>query len=61
MPPQASDNATAPQTKSSKGFLGFMRARESASRRWIGRSTVRALGQTWSSNTQRSARRPVWE
>lgn len=61
MPPQTNAIAEAPQTKSSKGFLGLLRTREGSSRRWIGQSTVRALGQTWSSNSQRSARRPVWE
>ena len=58
MPPQTIDTVAAPQTKSSKGFLGFMKV---SNRHWTGRSTVRALGQTWSSNTKRAARRPVWE
>ena len=61
MPPQTIDTAVASQTKSSKGFLGFMKPRDGATRRWIGQSTVRGLGQTWSSNTRGSARRPVWE
>ena len=60
MPPQAIDDAAARQTKPSKGLLGFIKPQAGSSRRWIGQSTVRALGQTWSSNG-RSARRPVWE
>jgi hypothetical protein len=61
MPPQANDVAEAPQAKPGKGFLGFFKPEAHASRRWIGRSTVRALGQTWSSNTRGAARRPVFE
>jgi hypothetical protein len=61
MPPQAIDTAAASQTKSSKGFLGFMKPRDGSKRHWAGQSTVRSLGQTWSSNTGGSARRPVWE
>ena len=65
MPPQTNVHADAPQTKISKGFLGFLKPRQGSSRHWAGQSstgsTVRSLGQTWSSNTRGSARRPVWE
>ena len=49
MPPQTNVHADAPQAKSSKGFLAFLTPE------------VRALGDTWTSNTRRAARRPVWE
>jgi len=61
MPPQANDIAEAAGANARKGLLGFIKSQAGSSRRWIGQSTVRTLGQTWSSNTQRSARRPVWE
>ncbi len=61
MPPQTNVHAAAPQTKSSKGLLGLFRRQAEPGHGWSARSTVRALGHTWSSNTQHSARRPVWE
>jgi hypothetical protein len=61
MPPQTNVHADAPQPKSSKGFLAFLKPEVLASRRWLGRATVRTLGDTWSSNTPRAARRPVFE
>ena len=62
MPPQTNVYADAPQAKQAKGLLGFIKSQAGSSRRWIGQSTVRALGETWSStNTRRAARRPVWE
>ncbi len=65
MPPRAIDHAPAPRTALPKGFLGFLTRAPKASRRWGGHgrpwTTVRALGQTWSSNGGRSARRPVLE
>lgn len=61
MPLHAIDTAAPPQTKSSKGFLGFMKARIGSSRRSTEQSSIWALGDTWSSNIQRPARRPVWE
>ena len=61
MPPQTNVYADAPQTKLSKGFLGFLKFPEGSKRHWVGQSTVRSLGQTWSSNTRGAARRPVWE
>ena len=61
MPPQTNVHADAPQAKSSKGFLAFLKPEVRASHRWFGRATVRALGDTWTSNTRRAARRPVWE
>lgn len=61
MPTQTIDTAAPSQTKSSKGFLGFMKARTGSSRRSTEQSSIWALGDTWSSNTRRSARRPVWE
>lgn len=61
MPPQANVVANAPQAKADKGLLLFMKARAGASRRWIEQSTVRALGDTWSSSARRATRRPVFE
>lgn len=61
MPPQATDIAEAAGANAHKGLLGFIKSRLGSNRRWIGQSTVRAMGQTWSAGPQRSARRPVWE
>ncbi len=61
MPSQTNVYADAPQAKPAKGLLGLFKSQAGPNRRWIGQSTVRALGDTWSSNTRRSARRPVWE
>lgn len=60
MPPQTNVYDTAPQAKQGKGLLGFLKSAAGPNRRWIGQSTVRAMGETWST-TRRSARRPVWE
>ena len=60
MPPQTNVYDAAPQAKQSKGLLGFLKSSADPNRRWTGQSTVRALGETWST-TRRSARRPVWE
>ena len=65
MPPQTNVYVNAPQAKPAKGLLDLFKSRAGSNRRWIGQSphgpTVRALGDTWSSSTRRSARRPVWE
>lgn len=64
MPPQTNVYDVASEAKSNpvsgKGLMGFLKSSAGSSRRWIGKSTVRALGDTWST-TRRSARRPVWE
>jgi hypothetical protein len=61
MPSQTNVYDAAPQAKPAKGLLGLLKAQARPSRQWIGQSTVRALGDTWSSSTRRSARRPVFE
>lgn len=61
MPPQTNVYDAAPQAKQAKGLLGLFKSQAGPNRRWIGQSTVRALGDTWSSSTRRAARRPVFE
>lgn len=65
MPSQTNVYVDAPQAKPAKGLRGLFKSQAGSNRRWIGQSpsapTVRTLGDTGSSNTRRSARRPVWE
>jgi len=60
MPPQTNVYGAAAQAKPGKGLMGLFKSQAGPNRRWFGQSTVRALGDTWST-TRRSARRPVWE
>lgn len=64
MPPQTNVYVDAPKAGgdalADKGLIGFLKSHSASSRRWIARSTVRALGDG-GSNVRRAARRPVWE
>lgn len=60
MPSRTSVYNAAAQVASAKGLLGFLKSSVGSSRRWIGQSTVRALGDT-GSPSRRSPRRPVVE
>lgn len=61
MPPQTNVYDAAAQAKQGKGLMGLFKSQAGPNRRSFGQSTVRALGDSWSSSTRRSARRPVWE
>jgi hypothetical protein len=62
MPSQTNVYDDAPQAKPAKGLMNFLKSKAGSDWGWIGHSTVRALGETWTStNTRRAVRRPVWE
>ncbi len=66
MPPQTNVYVSAPPAKAAQDFdddlLAFVRSRIGSKRSWIGQSTVRAFGETWSPRSARGVgRRPVLE